>query len=660
MESGRVALVSTAFEGGAPREEIPDTMCARNRVNEYGSGTFCVGKDALWFTNLKDQSLYRVGRDGNCFPVTPDVGEDHRYSDPQLSSDERWIVCQRERHLPRDPRRSALPSEVLNELVLIPADGSSAPVIIASGCDFYGPSCFRRDGKALAWLQWNHPNMPWDSSELFVAELHSDGSLENPQRVAGGAGVSIVQPSWSADGVLHFVSDESGWWNLYRLVEDARQNLCPMHAEFGSPSWASWYSMHTHLKDGRIACICIENGEERLGLLDLKRRSFEPFDLSLRFFGQGGELKSDGVDRLFFLGGSPTLPTAVYSLDLSDPIPQRIYQPAKEFLDERYLSRPRAISFSAAPYAGKNSGAGGNSDGDSGASKEGLGTARTRAISRMAHAFYYPPRNEDFRAPEGEAPPLIVMCHGGPTGATNTGFSLKVQFWTSRGFAVVDVNYRGSTGYGRDYREAINGNSGLVEPRDCEAAARYLAKEGLVDETRMAVRGGSAGGYVVLCCATFPSSAGLEDATVMPTPGNSCFSAGTSLYGIGDLETLLRDTHKFESQYPYTLIAPYPQKKEVYRARSPLHFVARAAFPLLLMQGLEDPVVPPNQAEEMAQALRAAGLPFAYLPFEGEGHGFRRQKNIVRSFAAELSFYGQIFGFSPESADFVLEIENLA
>ncbi|HKI84968.1 MAG TPA: prolyl oligopeptidase family serine peptidase, partial [Candidatus Krumholzibacteria bacterium] len=367
------------------------------------------------------------------------------------------------------------------------------------------------------------------------------------------------------------------------------------------------------------------------------------------------------VDRLFFLGGSPTQPTAVYSLALNDTsssaasgrAPQRVYQPNTEAIDERYLSRPRAISFPAAPFAGKTSVA-------SGESQEGLGTARTRAISRMAHAFYYPPKNDDFRALEGERPPLIVMCHGGPTGATNTGLQLKVQFWTSRGFAVVDVNYRGSTGYGRDYREAINGNSGLVEPRDCEAAARYLAKKGLVDETRMAVRGGSAGGYVVLCCATFPSSAGLQDPMVMPTPGSSCFSAGTSLYGIGDLEALLRDTHKFESQYPYTLIAPYPQKKEVYRARSPLHFVARAAFPLFLMQGLNDPVVPPNQAEGMAQALRAAGLPFAYLPFPGEGHGFRQQENIVRSFAAELSFYGQIFGFSPESADFVLEIENLA
>jgi dipeptidyl aminopeptidase/acylaminoacyl peptidase len=658
-ESGRVALVSAPLGGGATREEIPESLCARNRVNEYGSGSYCVGENALWVTNLDDARIYRVARDGSCEPITPQLSEDHRYSDPQLTRDERWIVCQRERHVPRDPRRSALPSEVFNELVIVAADGSTPPAVIASGCDFYGPARIHPDGKALAWLQWNHPNMPWDGSELLVAELGEDGSLEGPRRVAGGPAVSIVQPSWSPDGVLHFVSDESGWWNLYRLVGGQAQNLCPMRAEFGSPSWAFWYSMHTHLKDGRIACICIKKGEERLGLLDPKQQSFVPFELSLSFFGQGGELRSDGAERLIFLAGSPTRPTAVYSLTLRDATspatgglsPQRIYQPDKDAIDERFLSRPRAISFPAAPFAGKSPIA-------SGKSKEDLGSAPTRAISRMAHAFYYPPRNDDFRAPEGERPPLIVMCHGGPTGATNTGFMLKVQFWTSRGFAVVDVNYRGSTGYGRAYREAINGNSGLVEPRDCEAAARHLAREGLVDETRMAVRGGSAGGYIVLCCAAFPSSAGLEDATPSLTPGVSCFSAGTSLYGIGDLEALLRDTHKFESQYPFALIAPYPGKKEIYRARSPLHFVARAAFPLFLMQGLNDPVVPPNQAESMAQALRGAGLPFAYLAFEGEGHGFRRQENIVRSFAAELSFYGQVFGFSPESADLSLRIEN--
>ncbi len=644
-EEGRVAIVSCPLRGGPVREEIPAVMSARNRVNEYGSGAYCVSDDGLWFTNLKDQRLYRIGVDGACVPITPAATEDQRYCDPQLSPDGRWIVCQRERHPAVASTRAG---EVLNELVLVPADGSDAPRVIASGCDFYGPARLRPDGRALAWLQWNHPQMPWDGCELMVASLGADGTVRDPRRVAGGKTVSVFQPSWSAEGVLHFVSDQSGWWNLYRLEDQVARNLCPMEAEFGSPYWAFWISMHTHLESGRIASLCIEKGQERLGLVDADRGCFEAFALPLSNFGQGGELVSDGADRLVFLGGSPTRATAIYSLSLQDHAAREglgtnhalreLHRPGAEEIDPRYLSEPRVISFPAAPFSNRWSG-------------RTPGEVETRgdgdAVSHTAHAFYYPPKNDDYVAPEGERPPLVVMCHGGPTGATNTALMLKAQFWTSRGFAVVDVNYRGSTGYGRAYREAINGNSGLVEPRDCEAAARYLAKEGLVDEARMAVRGGSAGGYVVLCCAVFPSG------------DDSCFSAGTSLYGIGDLEALVRDTHKFESHYPFTLIAPYPAEREVYRERSPLYFVQRAAFPLFLMQGLQDPVVPPNQAEGMAKALREAHLPFAYLPFEGEGHGFRREENIAKSFAAELSFYGQVFGFRPDSVDFALKIENL-
>ncbi len=605
-EKGRLTILSCALDGGEAREEIPPSFSARNRVNEYGAGAYCVGRSALWFTNAADHRIYRVDPSGSCEAVTPACAVEgaESFGDLHLSPDERWIIAQRERH--DDEARQH--GEAINELVILPTDASEPPRVIVQGHDFFASPCFAPNGRALAWLAWNHPNMPWDGSLLYLTEFRPEGTIGEPRLIAGGNEVSIVQPSWSPDGALHFVSDRSGWWNLHALIDDEVVNICPHEAEFGGPQWVSYLSMHTHLSDRRCAAIHVEEGQERLGVIAAGSITIEDLELPLSQFGQGGELHSDGIDRLVFIGGAPDHPNAVFVYATDTRELSELHRPAGTGFDGGYLSTPRHISFST----GEN---------------------------ETAHAFYYPPRNRDFVGPEDEKPPLMVLCHGGPTGATDTSLHLKAQFFTSRGFAVVDVNYRGSSGYGREYRDAINGRSGIVEPEDCLAAARYLAEQALVDETRMAIRGGSAGGYVVLCCAVFHRG----------------FTAGTSLYGIADLEALVRDTHKFESRYPHRLIAPYPEGKQIYRDRSPIHFVEKTSFPLLILQGMEDPVVPPNQAEMMVEGLRQAGRPFAYLSFEGEGHGFRGAESIVRAWRAELEFYAKVFGFDKGGT---LEIEN--
>jgi dipeptidyl aminopeptidase/acylaminoacyl peptidase len=610
-EGGRLTILSRPLAGGAIREEIPPRFSARNRVNEYGGGAYCVGPDALWFTDSGDHRVHRVDGSGQAVAITPAtaVEGEHRFADLKLSPDERFIVAQRERH-DDEARRHG---EAINELVIFPADGSAPPRILAEGHDFYAAPCFSPSGRALAWLAWDHPNMPWDGSLLYLADLSGEGEIGELRKVAGGSEISICQPSWSPDGVLHFVSDESGWWNLHALIDGEVVNLCPREAEFGGPQWVSYSSMHAHLSDRRCASIFIAKGQESLGIIETGSIAIEALELPLTQFGQGGELHSDREQRLVFLGGSSTRPTAIHVFDVPKGELRELYRPEGSAFDEAYLSVPRHISFPT-------------------------------GVEETAHAFYYPPCNRDFEAPEGEKPPLMVLCHGGPTGATDTSLHLKAQFFTSRGFAVVDVNYRGSTGYGRAYREAIDGRSGLVEPEDCLAAARHLASLGLVDEARMAIRGGSAGGYVVLCCAVFHRG----------------FKAGTSLYGIADIEALVRDTHKFESRYPQGLIGPYPEAKQTYHDRSPIHFVEQASFPLLILQGLEDPVVPPNQAELMVEGLRKAGLPFAYLAFEGEGHGFRGAATIIRAWEAELEFYRRVLDLGGEAGPGPgLTIENL-
>jgi dipeptidyl aminopeptidase/acylaminoacyl peptidase len=441
-----------------------------------------------------------------------------------------------------------------------------------------------------------------------VARLGENGMPNAPERVAGGPSESIFQPEWSPDGTLFFVSDTSGWWNLYRLSDSGRQVLAEHEAEFGSPQWVFDSRTYAVLPDGRLLCAYSEGGHAHLAFLDVRAGGLTEIETPLRGFAG---IRVAG-EKAYFVASSPHLPSAVYEMDLQTADLTALRWSSDLRLDPGYVSIPEAVEFET---------------------EGGL----------TAHALYYAPKNKDYRAPEGELPPLIVMSHGGPTSASGAGFSLQKQYWTSRGFAVLDVNYGGSTGYGCEYRKRLEGQWGVVDVDDCANGAKYLASRGLVDAGRMAITGGSAGGYTTLCALAF----------------REVFSAGASHFGVSDLEALATDTHKFESRYLDRLVGPYPERRDLYVERSPVHHVDRLSCPVIFFQGLEDKIVPPNQAESMVEALRRKGIPVAYLAYEGEQHGFRQAANIKRSLEAELYFYGRIFGFEPADAMEPVEIMNL-
>jgi len=511
------------------------------------------------------------------------------------------LICIRESH----PETG----EAVNELVSVQVDGAGPVQVLATGHDFYAHPRVSPDGTRLAWTQWGHPNMPWDGTELWTATLRPDGELQGAGRVAGGLDESVVQPEWAPDGTLHFISDRTGWWNLYAWRDGAAIALAPAERDFAGPSWTFAQTFYGFLPDGRILCAPRRVGRDAdLVLVDPARPGCEPVPGPHTFV----EWLSVHAGSVAFLGASVQEPTQVVLMRDHEAAPEVLRRSQARHPGRHCVSRPRHITFPTA-------------DGST------------------AFAFFYPPANPDFSGPEGELPPVLVMAHGGPTGAVGSWYLPALQFWTSRGFAVVDVNYRGSTGYGRPFRDALKGQCGVYEAQDCIHAVRHLADRGLVDAGRALIRGGSAGGAIVLTSVTF----------------HDAFAAGASYYGIGDVELLVADTHKFESQYVVALVGPYPEAKQTYHDRSPVHFADRVSCPVLLLQGDEDKVVPPNQAETFAEALDRKGLPHAYLLFEGEGHGFRRADSIRRSLAAELSFYGQVLGFTPADELPVLEVENL-
>ena len=603
-EAGRVAVIRKS-PGQAAHEATPASFNCRTRVHEYGGGPFFAAGETLFCSNFEDQRLYRIEPGSAPTPITPEpeVAAGLRYADGHLTPDRRWILCVRESH----------PSSgtVINEIVALRAEGDSEPRPIISGRDFYAFPRPSPDGRSLAWLEWDQPQMPWDGTELWVGELKSDASVANPRRVAGGKTESIFQPEWSPDGVLHFVSDRSGWWNLYRWSSGQAEAILPMEAEFGSPQWNFGYSHYAFLGDGRIAAIYSKDGISYLGLIS-PRGQWTPLASGLTTFDPPSLHFDPASHRLVFVAGAPDRPATVFALDPDSGAPEALSAAPPYLPDPGYISGPRPISF---PTTG----------------------------GQVAHALFYPPHNRDFEAPDGSKPPLIVISHGGPTSNTTSEFFLPRQFWTSRGFAVVDVNYRGSTGYGRAYRELLNGTWGVVDVEDCIAAAKYLVGQGEADGDRLIIRGGSAGGYTTLCALVFHDD----------------FAAGASYYGVADLEALALDTHKFEAQYEEGLIGPYPEAIELYRERSPIHFADRLSCPVILFQGLDDKIVPPAQAETMVKALQARGLPYAYVAFEGEGHGFRKAANIRRALEAELYFYSRVFGFELSEELEPVEIKNL-
>jgi dipeptidyl aminopeptidase/acylaminoacyl peptidase len=602
-EGGRNVVVRRAPDG-AIGDVTPQGYDVRTLVHEYGGGAYSVHDDAVFFASFEDQRIHRQDAGGQPRPITPEPPRPRalRYADLELSPDGRCIYCVRETH----PESG----EAVNEIVALPSDGSGEPTLLVGGHDFVSYPRLSPDATRLCWTSWEHPRMPWDGTELWLADLTADGKLGEPRCVAGGPSESIYQPAFAPDGTLHFVSDRSGWWNLYRLGEDGPEALAPMEAEFGRPQWGFAGATYGFLRDGRVCCVFGDNGSDHLGTVESGR--VREIQTPYAAFGRVAPFARGGRDALALIAASPSQSPAVVILDPADGRSEVVRLSREDAIPHEQLSSPESVEF---PTAG----------------------------DRTAHALYYAPRSSEFCGPEGERPPLVVMSHGGPTGATSSTLNPAIQFWTTRGFAVVDVNYGGSTGYGRAYRERLRGSWGVVDTQDCIAAALWLAERGLVDRERMAIRGGSAGGYTTLCALTF----------------HDVFAAGASYYGVADAEALARDTHKFESRYLDSLIGPYPEARELYRERSPIHFAERLSCPLLLLQGLEDAIVPPAQAEVMVAALRARGLPWAYLAFEGEQHGFRRAENMIRAQQAELYFYSRVFGFEAADALEPIEIENL-
>jgi dipeptidyl aminopeptidase/acylaminoacyl peptidase len=603
-EGGRSVLMFRAPFSEAV-EVTPSGFNVRSTVHEYGGGAYLIHRGTTFFSNFADQRLYRQELGADPVAVTPESGGRDRYADGRITPDGRWLICVRERHPDPDD-----PSGVTNELVAIPPDGSAEPRTIRSGRDFYATPRISPDGSMLCWLEWDLPWMPWDGSELCVADLAGEAALQNVRQVAGRAGEeSIFQPAWSLAGDLHFASDRTGWWNLYRERDGEVQALHPGEAEFGWPQWQFGMSAYGFLGDGRITCIWERDGVQHVSVLDPE--SGELIDLDVPPTALRPWLDVEG-DRVVFVGGGPSIPDQVVLLDVTARSMDALRSSTSVDVDEGYFSVPRQIEF---PTEG------------------GL----------TAFAHFYPPRNREVTGADGERPPLIVMTHGGPTAEATPGFSLDTQFWTSRGFAVVDVNYGGSTGFGRAFRQRLNGNWGIVDTADCIAAARWLAEQGEVDGDRLLITGGSAGGYTTLCALT------MHDG----------FAAGTSYFGLADLESFVTGgTHKFESRYLFSLIGPYPEEAQRYWSRSPINFTDGISCPMLLLQGAEDRVVPPAQAEIMVEALERKGLPYAYLLFEGEQHGFRKAETNQRALEAELSFYAQVLGFERDDVP-TLHIENL-
>jgi dipeptidyl aminopeptidase/acylaminoacyl peptidase len=593
-EGGRQVLMT--FDGAESRQITPPGYNVRTRVHEYGGAAYVVVGDTVYFTNFADQVLHAQKGEAAPAPLTP---AGYRYADIVAARDGRLFAV-REDHTGEGEPRNALVS-------LSGAPGDAGQTLFADS-DFVAYPRVSPDGRRLAWMAWDHPNMPWDDTRIYVAELGDDG-LTDRRLVAGGPGESAMAPSWAPDGSLILLSDRGGFWNLHVWRGNHMEAILARNAEFGGPLWGLGQSPFAVLPDGRIAARFGDAEGDHLVIVDPADGASREIPLP---FNVLGAVRALDEKTLALTAASSVQTGAVITVDIESGEAQVIRRPSPAPLEPQDISRPRAITFKGA---------------------EG----------RETYALFYPPTNASFTGPTGERPPLIVQAHGGPTGQASAAFSLATQFWTSRGFALVDVDYGGSSGYGRAYRQRLNGQWGVVDVADVIAAAHHLIAADLVDPARIAIHGGSAGGFTVL--------AALAQSDV--------FGAGASFYGVADLAALARDTHKFESRYLDNLVGPYPAASETYDARSPLNRLDGFSAPLIIFQGADDPVVPPNQSRMIRDALRARGQAVAYLEFEGESHGFRRAETLVASKQAELYFYGRVFGFTPADLLPEIEIENL-
>ena len=583
-EGGRCVVV-TAAAGGAVREITPPRFNVRTRIHEYGGTPYVMNHGTVYFCNFADQRLYAQRPGETPVALTP---EGYRYADFDLDESGQRLFCVREDHT-----RGGEPK---NTIVVLDTTAGGPGKVLFEGSDFVAYPRVSADGRRIAWIAWDHPNMPWDTTTLYVANLTGSG-LSEITAVAGGSEESVVEPRWDADGTLYFVSDRSNWWNLYRHEGGHVTPVFSFEAEIASPLWTLGQSNYALTGDGRAVVRYTIAARDQLGVVSLESGQLAP--LVLPFVGLSN-VQLASANTAVAVAASPTAEAAVVTVDLGTGSYEVLRVPGSLKLDAPFISVAESIEF---PTAG------------------GL----------TAHAFYYPPTNADFAGPAGEKPPLVVKVHGGPTSHSKAELATGIQYWTSRGFALLDVNHGGSSGFGRAYRERHKGNWGVVDVADVVAGVKYLIDAGRVDGNRAAIRGGSAGGFTVLAALAF----------------YDVFKAGANYYGVSDLEALARDTHKFEARYLDRLVAPLPEGRAVYEARAPIRHLEGFKAALITFQGSEDKVVPPDQSRAIVAALKAKGVPVAYIEFEGEQHGFRKAENIVRSLESELAFYGRVFGFEP-------------
>ena len=580
-EAGRSVIMCREGDGST-RDLLPAPFSHQSRVHEYGGMAYAMDDSHLYFVNAADQRIYQLALAEDKQPVAI-TAAGSRFADLVIDQARQQLIAVCETH--HDNRE---PENTLVSIVL--ADGSLSTLV--SGADFYAFPRISPDSKQLCWIEWQHPNMPWDSTQLWLANF-SDGGLSDKMLVAGADNnEAIFQPQWSPDNQLYFVSDKNNWWNIYRIENGSSQPVLEIEAEFATPLWQFGMTSYDFIDADTIACVYTKNGIWHSGFIDIQSGQLN----TIKCQYSSMQAVTCHQDKLYLVAGAAALPSELISISRHAKVAS-IYSPATLALAPENLSEPQSILFAS----GRD--------------------------NQPVHAFYYPPTNANYCGIEGELPPVIALCHGGPTGATDSGLNLKLQYWCNRGFAVVDINYRGSTGFGRTYRHSLAGAWGIADVEDTQHAIRYLTEQQMIDPQRCLIRGGSAGGYTVLSALTFTDT----------------FQAGASLYGIGDLETLAKDTHKFESRYMDSLIGPYPERRDIYLQRSPIHHAEGLNCPVIFLQGLEDKVVPPNQAEMMVKLLEDKGIKVAHVTFPDEGHGFRKANNIIHAMESELAFYRDVF-----------------
>jgi dipeptidyl aminopeptidase/acylaminoacyl peptidase len=599
-EDGREVIVKRSSDGRNV-DVTPDQFGVGSAVHEYGARGYTVAGGVMYFSNFDDRRLYRHQPGRKPVPITPEG--DLRYAAMLVDQTRNRVICVREDHTTGE-------REAVNTIVGIDIDGREEVKVLDSGNDFYASPRLSPDGSALAWLAWNHPDMPWDGTTLWVAKFNDEGMLQAPTFVAGGVPQAIAQPEWSPDGTLYFVSDTSNWWNLYRWREGKVEPVLPMEADFAKTYW--WVGMSSFGFESATSIVCSygRHGVWRLGRVDLESGRLDPLDIPYSAMGHG-DLKV-AAGRVVFEAGSPVRPMSVLELNLASNELTVLQLSTTANIPPEFLSLPEPIEYPTGNGA-------------------------------TAHAFYYPPSNSDYVAPPGEKPPLLVTCHGGPTGAATMDLDLCTQYWTSRGIAVLDVNYGGSTGYGRDYRERLMGEWGVVDVDDSTNGALFLTARGDVDANRLMISGGSAGGFTALAAMTF----------------RDVFKAGASHFGVSDLEALLEDIHKFDTHSLHALVGPYPLYRKKYVERSPINFAEKLSCPVIFFQGLDDTIVPAEQSKAMFEVLRDKGVATAYLTFEGEQHGFQKSETIRRVLEAELYFYSRVFAFETDDQIPAVHIENM-